>query len=797
MAGARDATSWALGPARLLAAADLRRRWASILAVGLLASLIGGVVLSAVAGARRTSSAFDRLLQETRYWDVRVDAFSADSDLVDDVIALPQVERGWGAELVVGHFGETVQFLAVTVGPERDAGIYRPVVVEGRAARPDAPEEVVIGERMSAELGLGVGTRFRFEALSPEQFQAFGEFEFTSFDGPRVDLHVVGVVREPTGALGDGPVALGTPALRELLDGRAGGARSALVQLRHDPAAAAAFTAAVEDLAGTADPAQRFVPVTLETTAELRQGVDDTTRVLTNGLLVFAGLAGAAGLLVLFQVLVRNLAPVAANGDVHTALGMTRGQRVAAMVIPRIAAATVAALTAAVLAVAASPLTPFGAARRLEPRPGPAVDAVVLAVGVPAVFLCVVALTALAGARLTRTATAGAQAIEPRIPALAASLSRVGGPPPAVVGVRMALEPGAGRRAVPVRSSLVGAVVGIAGVVTCLGFAASLDRLLDTPGRYGKGVHATVELADDVEGGAVASLEGDPDIEALALATSAPIEFEGRATSAYGFDVRRGTIGFTLLSGRAAAGPDEAVVGPELLESVGAEVGDRVDVSDGRGGSRAVQVVGTGLGWGYDSDTYRTGVAMTPEGLERSRISETYSVAYLRYRPGIDVEERVQALALRYETSTPIPPPEVDNLGQIGRLPELLGLFLAVLAASAVTHALVVTVSRRRHDLAVLRSLGFTAGQTSRALLCMAATTAGVAVVVGVPCGLLAARAVWSQVAGGVDVATDLAVPWAALVALVPLTLALAAVVAAAPAWTAGRLHVVELLRPE
>ena len=43
--------------------ADVRRRWPALLSLALLLGLIGGVVLTAAAGARRTDSAYPRLLQ--------------------------------------------------------------------------------------------------------------------------------------------------------------------------------------------------------------------------------------------------------------------------------------------------------------------------------------------------------------------------------------------------------------------------------------------------------------------------------------------------------------------------------------------------------------------------------------------------------------------------------------------------------------------------------------------------------------------------------------------------------------
>jgi hypothetical protein len=65
---------------------ELRARWKSIVALGLLAGIAGAVVLATVAGARRTDTAFTRMVRTTRTADVLVNPdFGNDSKL--DVVA--------------------------------------------------------------------------------------------------------------------------------------------------------------------------------------------------------------------------------------------------------------------------------------------------------------------------------------------------------------------------------------------------------------------------------------------------------------------------------------------------------------------------------------------------------------------------------------------------------------------------------------------------------------------------------------------------------------------------------------
>ena len=72
---------------------------------------------------------------------------------------------------------------------------------------------------------------------------------------------------------------------------------------------------------------------------------------------------------------------------------------------------------------------------------------------------------------------------------------------------------------------------------------------------------------------------------------------------------------------------------------------------------------------------------------------------------------------------------------------------MAVLLAAAVANALVVAVRRRRHDLAVLRTLGFTTGQVVRTVLWQATTVGAVAVIVGIPLGVIVGRWTWTLLA--------------------------------------------------
>ena len=56
----------------------------------------------------------------------------------------------------------------------------------------------------------------------------------------------------------------------------------------------------------------------------------------------------------------------------------------------------------------------------------------------------------------------------------------------------------------------------------------------------------------------------------------------------------------------------------------------------------------------------------------------------------------------------PAPPAEIDRLTAVEDLPRYMAIFMAALAAAAISFATTTTVRQRRRDLAVLRVLGMT-----------------------------------------------------------------------------------------
>jgi ABC-type antimicrobial peptide transport system permease subunit len=137
------------------------------------------------------------------------------------------------------------------------------------------------------------------------------------------------------------------------------------------------------------------------------------------------------------------------------------------------------------------------------------------------------------------------------------------------------------------------------------------------------------------------------------------------------------------------------------------------------------------------------------------------------------------------------------SLGDLASLPLALGVFFALLASATVAHALVTTVRRRRHELAVMRSIGLTRRQSRVAIAWQATIIAVAGIIVGVPLGIIAGRALWRQLAHNFPVVYVPPVALLAVLLIVPAAIVLANLLAALPARSAARIRPAEALRTE
>jgi putative ABC transport system permease protein len=750
------------------------RRWRTLLALGIAGGLLGGLVVGGVVLARRTISAPTRLFTAVAPGDVHVRVF--DADVAARAARLPEVEASWVGGVAIGRIEGTpsLQYSGIVAPMTSEGPLVRPIVVAGRAADATNPAEVMVTESIAEQARLGVGDRLTLAMLSAEEVFQF-DTGFGEPDGPTLELTVVGVLRVPPG-LFDGTPMVTTPAFaathRDLFSGF-----DVHAQLHGGSTSVAAYTDAVNRLADpTGDAAADDFALVGATRP--RDGTDNlihSSRVLIAGLIAAVAVAGLAVAAALAQAWSRHHGAAAGTQRVEAALGLTSGQRVLARVLPAAAAAVLAGAIAAVLGAAASWKQPIGSLWRVEPDRGWRSDWVAVALGGIAV---VAAMSVLAGATAWRTGRRGADVVAaPHGRRLRLAPSRGGWP---LAGAAFALAGGHGGRRVPMRMSLAACVVGVAGLVGSITFAASLDRLVQTPMRWGWDADFVIA---DVNDAVIDETLADPRLDAVSDVYSAEAVIEGRPVDAYAVRKRRGDTGWVLQQGRQPASPTEVVLGSKLASQLDVRVGDRVTSGDGS----AFVIVGLGLGPTSNLERLGTSALFTFDGLSHAATTTLFREALIRVAAGPDeLVDAVVADYSRYELTTRFLPAAVRDVSELGSLPALLGAFLAVLAAIALVHALVVTTAGRSRDLAVLRALGSTPRRAGLAVLAMSLTSALVGMLGGVPLGYGVARLLWGEVARSIGVNADVAV--SARLLLVPLGVVLgAALLAAIPAVRAAR----------
>ena len=126
-------------------------------------------------------------------------------------------------------------------------------------------------------------------------------------------------------------------------------------------------------------------------------------------------------------------------------------------------------------------------------------------------------------------------------------------------------------------------------------------------------------------------------------------------------------------------------------------------------------------------------------------------------------------------------PAEIVNYRTMGDTPALLGGALAVGAVVALGLTLITSVRRRRRELALLKTLGFTRRQLAAAVAWQASVAVAIGAVIGIPVGIVIGRALWDRFATALHVVPEPTVP-AVTIALIGLgVLVLANVVATIP----------------
>jgi hypothetical protein len=129
--------------------------------------------------------------------------------------------------------------------------------------------------------------------------------------------------------------------------------------------------------------------------------------------------------------------------------------------------------------------------------------------------------------------------------------------------------------------------------------------------------------------------------------------------------------------------------------------------------------------------------------------------------------------------------------------PLVLAALLGMLAATTLAHLLVTSIRRRRRDLAVLKTLGFSSVQVRGAVASQATTLGIVAAVVGIPIGAACGRWVWIVFARQLGIVPRPAAPAVMFLVLGLAVLVVANLIAVLPGRAAARVQPALVLRSE
>ncbi len=800
-----------MSAAWLWARLDVQRRARSLLVLAALVALTTAVVLAAIAGARRGDSAVDRLLARTKPATIAVlpNEPGFDWDAIEAIDGVESLSKFPVSSFTVDGIRD--EALSFVFDEEAMHSLERPVVLEGRLADPSRDDEVTVTGGFEGTYGKGVGDHVTLRLFSPTQIDAMLTDETQPKpEGPAIDAVIVGVVRSPWfidyGDQSDGALIPSAGVLARHRENLVGSEKqvyiNALVRLEDGAAGIAAFRERLAEVSGRKD-------IEFFNLSQDAQHVREVTRFEADALLAFALAAAVAALFLVGQSVVRFVAGANEELEVLRAVGMSPRQVRALAAMGPTLAGVVGAAAGGALALAASSRFPIGSARPVEPVPGVRADVPVLAGG------CILVVALIAGGALVSSwiaSRAFGQVRAARPSRLAGIATRLGAPVPTAIGTRFAVERGAGSQAVPVLPAIVGAIVGVTGIVGALTFARGIDDATSNPERFG--VFAQLEAYFGFNGEDFAPADQilpviaqDPDVVSVNGDRNAVADSHDVDVTLFTIDPVDEPPPIVLLDGTAPTTADEVAIAPGTADDLDADVGDVIDLA-GASGAHEVTVTGIAFVPEGPHNEYDSGAWLTADGLDQIEKGFKFHFADVTVRDGADVDAVAARINRAVGEELGMPegseivtprgiPSRAAELERVGRLPLFLAGFLALLAVTAVGHAVATAVRRRRHDLAVLRAIGLTRGQTRRIAFVQATVLALIGVVIGIPLGVALGRSLWRSVAESTPVLHIDPLAVVALAVIAPVAVALANLLAAWPSQRAARMRVGQILRTE
>jgi hypothetical protein len=570
-------------------------------------------------------------------------------------------------------------------------------------------------------------------------------------------------------------------------------------------------------------------------TSEIESEAQRAIRPEAIALGMFGVIAALAALLIGVQAASRQLRGRAEEAAVLRAIGAGPPVTSTDGLLGIVGAVVTGSFLAIAVAVGLSPLAPFGPVRAVDPSPGVNLDWTVLGLGILAQIVIVGgAAVAVAYRQAPHHVTSRGQAREHGSSIVQVGLA-TGIPVAGIAGLRFALEGGRGRSTVPVRSVMLGAVLAITVVTATITFGASLNTLISHPNLYGWNFDYALYSTDGygpVPSQVVAPLLArDHTVASTTGVYFGTVEIDNQVVPLL-VEPAQATIAPPVLSGHRLDGRGQVVLGSATLAQLHKRIGNTV-VVHGDGipkvrlqivGTATLPTIGTVLGV---HPSMSTGALIPTSAAPASLLDQFGPVSgpnalFIRLRPGSDptVARRSlegiahsalqlfrspQALAqggpiaygLTIQLLSAQRPAEIVNYRTMGTTPGFLAGGLAAGAVAALGVTLVASVRRRRRELALLKTFGFTQRQLAAAIAWQSTVVALVGLVVGIPLGIALGRLLWGLFAHQLSAVVDSTVPAVPIVLVAVGTLVLANLVAAIPGRNAARTPTALVLRAE
>ena len=813
--------------------AGFRRDWGGYLAIALIVGLIGGVAMASAAAARRTQSAFPRILAASHPSDLDVDPGPYSARVVGQISHLPRVRSAESYVALSGLralrsgfadpqtlFNQQVELVGSLDGLYFDQD--RVIITAGRRADPRRPGEVIISEQTAGRFGLRVGQSLTINLYSAQQAGDPGFDPMTRQPVHRVRLTITGI-----GMFTDEIVQddidriyriLATPALtRQELRCCAAYLWTGLRLARGD-----------RDVAAVQREFSRLlppgIPEVFRVTSVVEGQGERAARPESVAAGVFGLIAALSALVLAMQAIRRKILGGREARGVLRAVGASPFAIIldASLGIVCAIAVGAAVAVAVAVAVAASPLAPLGQLHRFEPYPGVSFDRTVLGAGATLFLLALSGATAVL-AHAEVSARSRRRAVAAHRPAVAAMTAAPIVPATAAAGIYFAFGPGPGGYSRPARPSISGTVTALIVLVGSLVFGASLSNLVSHPALYGWTWDREI-LAGSGYGNiplpqARLLLGHDPDIAAWSGAYFDSVEINGHSVPVIAMTSTQ--VSPPMLAGHALAGPAQIVLGPQTLALVGGHVGGTVRVFNGKT-TLIMRVAGTatmpaiGVGHGIHS-SLGGGAVLPASALPQDALASGISnralrgpnTILVRFRPGADdaaALRRLERIGARLSGIRSVQgiqvlpvqrPAEIVNYRAMGTAPLVLAGMLAAAAVVALALALAASVRRRSRDYALLKTLGLVRSQLIAVVIWQASIPVAIGTAAGIPLGIAAGRFLWTRFARELYVVPQPAISIVTVAVIAIAVLALAILTAIVPGWRAAQTSIATVLRAE